>query len=1511
MSMFSKHIIVSIIAALLLIGCGGGGSSSSAVGAGAGANGAGVKGPFVQGSTVIAYKLNTDGTKSTTDFNSTITTDNLGNYNLSGIPWTGPTQIVISGNYFNENTGTTSTTTISLSCVVEIASGQSVHANINVFTDLEAQRIIYLMAHNSLSYVDAKVQARATIVDLFDLNMTSGTNLEDLNLLDGSEHPQSNAELLRVSSALAIDPSILAGLRAGIVDGNMTNDPLGHGSFVRLGNLVDDVNLTRSSDNLEADLNITGVPDANDTTALATYVIRGEHAPVLDPIADVTIDEDSGIYTITLNATDSDGGPLFYSATTDWSILGGTGSGISGNVLSIVPKTNKNGVRTVTALVEDNTSLETSRTFTVTINPVNDAPVANDDSATTSEDTNKTIDVLVNDTDVDGDSLSISRVTQPSNGTVTIGNGSLNVMYTPNANYHGADSFTYTVSDGSGGTNTATVTMTITSVNDVPVANDDANTTAEDTATTIDVLANDTDVDGDSLSVFDVTQPSNGTVTIGNGSLNVMYTPNANYHGTDSFTYTVSDGNGGTNTATVTMTITSVNDAPVADDDTIAVTKDTTYTGTLIASDVDGDTLTYSLVGDANTDSNGTVNITDSATGAYSYAPASGFEGDSSFTFKATDSNSTDSNTATITIHVTDRVINITANDDTASVAEDTNVTIDVLANDTSIFADDSSDASGTNVTDVSSPTHGTATIISNKIKYVPNANYHGSDSFMYEATSASGSKDGATVTVTVTPVNHAPVASNGNVSTTEDVSLSTTVPTATDVDGNLDINGYVLVTDVTQGSLTFNADGTFTFDPNREFESLATSDEANVTFIYRASDLNDTQSNEANVTITVTGVNDTPTVEGGMNDDTVFVGDIINETVPNDAFSDVDSGDTLSYTASGLPEGIVLSSRGNFTGSPTTAGEYDITVTATDLGGLAAHTTFHVTVNYAIQASDVNNTSIIFVDKSKISFYADGTFVNTGFDGNESWYDQGLWDINDTVHAVQLIYSNSSMSLLALQDTPVVGGILTFRSIDPNTQEDDSGFGIIKKVIDIKGTILPEAISANDINNTAMRVVDGVNVHFFSDSRFLEIGTNDNNISQYYKTGYWRVVGGVIGILNEYHVSEANITISSTNPTEGTLGLHRSSDGVSKFVVRSFTDINGTLSDNFNATIDGVKSKVIVFTDGLTLILYGVNSDNTTTYWLKGRSEDGVEEMSNHYIIDNGDIVLQDANGAAMTILSLNAPLANGSSMLATYPQDDNSTDHMVVRDVFGYHGLNGDQNGVALATADIENKTIEFANGESYTFFKDGLYRMNGLSNSQQKFYSNYGTWSITNTNQIHLTYVDGTEGKTSDIQLNELPQKGTRSRTYVEVNSSPLGDYGSVIKNVFDLDPNAARVDMYPEYDVKVSNDAGNIVVNQKIVTVNGQDYTVIPFSVTPSVYVGSQDTDLAIEFYGDYVGFKLAPSYIDNNIAPILLKVYKGTTTQDDSTFVGSFGPFFALSYAINNGILYLGNRPFNH
>jgi large repetitive protein len=194
---------------------------------------------------------------------------------------------------------------------------------------------------------------------------------------------------------------------------------------------------------------------------------------------------------------------------------------------------------------------------------VNDPPNAVDDSLTTAEDTpSLPLDVLANDSDVDGGPLTVtSGSPAAAHGTVACTTAGL-CTYTPAADYHGPDSFVYTVSDGNGGIDTATVAVTVTSVPDAPVAIDDVLTTPVDTPGNVNVLANDTDGDGDTLTVTTPTpSAANGTVSCEASGL-CVYTPNPGFSGADSFEYSISDGNGGSDSATVLVTVSGDTNMP-------------------------------------------------------------------------------------------------------------------------------------------------------------------------------------------------------------------------------------------------------------------------------------------------------------------------------------------------------------------------------------------------------------------------------------------------------------------------------------------------------------------------------------------------------------------------------------------------------------------------------------------------------------------------------------------------------------------------------------------------------------------------------------------------------------------------------------------------------------------------------------------------------------------------------------------------------------------------------------
>ena len=382
---------------------------------------------------------------------------------------------------------------------------------------------------------------------------------------------------------------------------------------------------------------------ANDGTTngnLATVTIN--ITPVYDPVIAVNDStntlEDTGVaIQVLANDYNPDGLPLTITGT---STTNGTAV-ISGTNVVFTASTNFNGLVVFSYTVFDGTTSSTGK-VTVTVIPVNDPPVAVNDTYTTLEDVRLTIaapGILTNDTDVEGDPLTAVLVGNVTHGTLAL-NPNGGFTYLSATNYNGSDSFTYRANDGTTNGNLATVTINITPVNDPPISVNDTYTTLEDVPLIVPaasgILTNDTDVEGDALTVALVSDVSNGTLNLNtNGSF--TYTPATNYNGSDSFTYQASDGFSTGNVATVTINITPVNDAPVANNDAYITSENTLLTvpasGILTNdTDVENDPLSASLV---TTVSHGSLNL--NANGSFTYTPSSNYFGSDSFTYRASD----------------------------------------------------------------------------------------------------------------------------------------------------------------------------------------------------------------------------------------------------------------------------------------------------------------------------------------------------------------------------------------------------------------------------------------------------------------------------------------------------------------------------------------------------------------------------------------------------------------------------------------------------------------------------------------------------------------------------------------------------------------------------------------------------------------------------------------------------------------------------------------------------------
>ena len=495
------------------------------------------------------------------------------------------------------------------------------------------------------------------------------------------------------------------------------------------------------------------------------------------------------------------------------------------------PAGNFNGTDSFTYRVRDRSGLSDSATVSLTVNPVNDTPHANNDSYSTPEDTPLVVaapGVLHNDPDADGDVLAASVETPPAHGTLALaGDGSF--TYTPHANYHGPDSFTYRAVDASTGSGVATVNIEVISVNDVPVAADDSASTDEDLAVSGNVLGNDTDVESEAA-------PAAGVASAGDSEV------------------TTSESDGGAEPL-----------VSLDPDDGSEVVQDDAQTSPLVApeEEVDADVATTAAADTSGAGglraelvsgpANGDLVLLED--GSYTYTPDANFFGTDSFTYRAVDADGA-SSTATVTVTVAEVNDTPVAGGDAAATDEDVAVVVDVLANDADPDNGDglpgNEDALHAQI--VVAPANGTAVVNTDgTITYTPDANYFGVDHVTYVVVDGNGAASSpAVASVAVAEVNDAPVAWDDVVDTTNGAPLLGNV-LLNDVDPdnrdasilNDDVLSAALVSGPSSGTLSLEADGRFTYTPAAGFSGTDT-------FSYRVTD-GDGAGGVATVTINVT----------------------------------------------------------------------------------------------------------------------------------------------------------------------------------------------------------------------------------------------------------------------------------------------------------------------------------------------------------------------------------------------------------------------------------------------------------------------------------------------------------------------------------------------------------------------------------------------------------------------------------------------------------------------------------
>ncbi len=560
------------------------------------------------------------------------------------------------------------------------------------------------------------------------------------------------------------------------------------------------------SDPATVDITVTSVNDAPTATSQS-----------------VSTDEDTSA-AVTLTGSDVENSPLTFVVETQPSH--GTLSGTAPD-LTYTPDADFNGSDSFSFSVSDGDLGSGPATVDITVNSVNDAPTADPQSVSTDEDTSAA--VTLTGSDVENSPLTFAVETQPTHGTLS--GTAPNLTYTPDADFNGSDSFTFSVSDGDLGSGPATVGITVDSVNDAPVADPQSVGTTEDTPVAITLTGS--DVDDDSLSFAVISGPSHGTLS--GAAPDLTYTPDSGYYGSDSFSFTVSDGSLTSSPAVVSISVNEINDAPDADDQDVTTAEDTPVGITLTGSDPDGDPLSF-------------VVLTQPSHGALSgsapnltYTPDADFNGSDSFTFKVNDG-LLDSDPATVDITVTPVNDAPVADPQSVSTDEDTPLAITLTGSDV--------ENNLLTFTVETQPTHGTLSGTAPDLTYTPDANYNGSDSFTFKVNDGLLDSDPATVDITVTPVNDAPLADPQSVSTDEDTSATITL-TGSDVENSL--LTYTVEAQPSHGSLS-GTGSNLTYTPDANFNGSDS-------FTFTVND-GEIDSAPATVSVTVNPVNDAPVAE-------------------------------------------------------------------------------------------------------------------------------------------------------------------------------------------------------------------------------------------------------------------------------------------------------------------------------------------------------------------------------------------------------------------------------------------------------------------------------------------------------------------------------------------------------------------------------------------------------------------------------------------------------------------------
>ncbi|WPO97712.1 Ig-like domain-containing protein [Pseudomonas sp. HR96] len=1046
------------------------------------------------------------------------------------------------------------------------------------------------------------------------------------------------------------------------------------------------------------------------------------------PTANTAIGTQAGVDGAAFNLdvsshfSDVDGDTLHYTAS-------GLPSGLSINDAGIISGTlasnasthspNNNGVYNVSVLVSDGNGGTVTQSFELDVS--NPPPVTANVSLTTAENVVLTGNLVASD--LDHDALTFSVAQGPAHGSLTV-NADGSYSYSPSAYYHGSDSFTYQVRDSDGGIATAVASITVTPVNHAPTAVNDSVTTAEDTAVTVNVLANDSDVDGDSLAVTAASAGHGSVVINPNGTL--TYTPNADYNGTDTIAYTVRDPSGLTASASVAVTITPVNDAPVVTS-SIAAQAGNDSTAVTVAtashfSDVDGDTLAYSVAGlPAGLAIDASTGIISGTLGSSASTGGPNHDGNYTITVTATDPSGTAVSTS-FAFSASNPAP--TTGGATVTTNEDTRISGTLVANDV--------DGDALTFSATQAPAHGSVVVNADgSFTYTPAANYNGVDSFTYQVRDADGGIASAVVSINVTPVNDAPTATaigtqtaadatavsfgvashfsdvegdtlrysvsglptglaidpatgiisgtlgssastgsanhdgsysvtvsaddgnGGTVSTTFALIVSNPAPTTAGasfstaegvpLSGALsasDVDGDALTFSATQvpahGLLTLNGDGTFTYTPAAHYSGADS-------FTYQVRDA------DGGIAIGVVTLNvtDNPPTTTPIGTQVANDSSTVNINAASH-FSDVD-GDILSYSASGLPSGLSIDpASGLITGSLGSSastgginhdGVYSITVQADDGHGGTVSQVFNLAVSNP--APTTNAASFSTGENTAVS----GALLATDIDGDALTFSP----LQAPAHGGLSLNSDGTFTY-----TPAAN----FHGVDSFTyQVRDADGGIATAVVTLNVNDAPTTtpIGTQAANDSAAVSIDAAS-HFSDtngDSLTYSVNGLPAGLSFNTATG---LISGTLGSSastgGANHDGVYAITVTASDGNGGTVSQTFNLDVSNP----APTTANSSFSTGENTALSGALVATDVDGDALTFSTMQAPANGNLT--LNANGSFTYTPVANFHGTDSFTYQVRDADGGIATaVVTLNVNDAPTTTPIATQTANDSAT--------------------------------------------------------------------------------------------------------------------------------------------------------------------------------------------------------------------------------------------------------------